>query len=490
MSTESLNETNPTPLLDEALSIATELTRKLTLNGGQVPATAEAFWRIIGATMSLAVPEGTSVNMARAVLEHLGETWDDDYEDNGRLSQDAYEALMGRILDRERGDEDDDDDDDATGGLAAESAKILVSSRDLAVTTIIQWVEDNTLVLDPLWQRAYVWKAPRKRRFIESIFMALPIPPVLLFQDKDSKLYVIDGRQRLETIYRFSLGSRDKKRSFTTFGKKTPGWEDGQALSDAAGKRFDKLPQDIQRRFSTFSVPARVFMNLERRTLYEVFKRYNTGGDKLNPAEIRNAVYQRIPLHDMIYKLAGEMKGDQSDQDESKVAAKLRTIMKGKVQRYGCYNFIGRVLAFAHVKGGSVANAINKLMSEYGDGDVELLRREFIRSFNKTLDWYPAPLAAEQSSGKTPFHEWVATIQMVSTTKALQWIDEGRTTEEKVQDIIERKWTTFVQGTFDQSKNEYVGGVLQEKQNTTTHWDRQSEWIKLIENECCDALTQ
>jgi hypothetical protein len=485
MSAKLASPTAATPIHEEALGIVTELTQKLTLNGGVVPSSAEAFWRVIGATMSLAVPQGSAVDMARTVLEHLGVTWDGDFEDEGRPSQEAYETLMGKIIDRERGEEEDDDDDDATGDLAAEP-QILVSPIDLPVNALIEWIESKTLILDPDWQRGYVWKTPRKRRFIESMFMSLPIPPVLLFQDKDSKLYVIDGRQRLETIYRYSLGSSDKKKSFTTFSKATPGWEEGKPLGAAAGKRYDKLPEEFQRRFSTFIVPARKFMNLERRKLYEVFKRYNTGGDKLNPAEIRNAVYQGIELHKMIYRLAGEGLGNpKATAEERNVSDKLRTIMKGKTQRYGRYNFIGRVLAFSHVKSGSVANAINKLMEERGQQDPEPLRREFIRSLKKTLEWYPHALAVEQASGKAPFHEWIATIQMVATTRALEWVEAGRTTEDKIRAVIEQEWNEFVQGKLDPSTNEFVGGVLQEKQNTTTHWDRQTEWVKKLEIGCC-----
>ena len=59
------------------------------------------------------------------------------------------------------------------------------------------------------------------------------------------------------------------------------------------------------------------------------------------------------------------------------------------------------------------------------------------------------------------------------------------TTEDKVKDSINRTWTEFVQGRADATSGEYSGGVLQDKQNTSTHWDRQKEWIGKLEKECC-----
>src|SRR3990172_2447807 len=178
----------PTPLNKEEARIVSDLTQKLMLDGGRTPSTAEEFWKSIGVASNLAVPAGRAVDMARAVLEHLGEEWTEDCEYQGRPSLAAYEALVERIVARDRGEDEDDEDDDATGELAEEQ-QIIVAGQESPVSTLIEWINDGTLVLDPDWQGGYVWKNARKRRLIESIFLGLPIPPILLFKERDNKLY-------------------------------------------------------------------------------------------------------------------------------------------------------------------------------------------------------------------------------------------------------------------------------------------------------------
>jgi hypothetical protein len=484
-STEILDSSD---IPSEARGIVTEITNRLSLNGGSTPTSSELFWRSMGLSISLSVPSTTSAEMARAVLEKLDEPWDDDYESDGIPTAAAYEALLTRISQTHDQHEESDEEDEE---LADATAPIFVNPMDLSLREIASQVDDGTIVLDPDWQRGYVWKTPRKRKFVESIFMSLPIPPVLLFRDKDERLYVIDGRQRLETIYRYSLGDTDKTKSFTTFGKKEKGWGENDPMGPAAGKRFNKLPVEWQRRFQTFSIPARIFYGLSRKMLYEVFRRYNTGGDKLTSAEIRNAVYQGVPLHKAIYRLAGEA-GMPVDlpADQKRVAARLRSLMKGKVQRYGIYNFVGRILAFTYMESGSVASAINDFMEAYPTSDLSIdeIVADFILTFNKTFDWYgEAAFVIEQSNGKTPFNEWAATIQMVSTHHALKMIAKGLCTEEDVKEFISNDWRTFALGQPNQTDGQLVGGLAQEKQNTTTHWGKQQVWINKLQQGCCGA---
>ena len=484
-------ETGAPSAADEKRNIMQEVAALMSINGGRLPETDEEFWYQVGLMHQMAAPRGDAGRISRLVLEKLGETWDEEFIDNGESTPSllAYETLLNRLRARLAGEESEDpeDDEDTSGALAKEQGQILVSGVDNPIQTIVQFIQDGTFVLDPDWQRGYVWKPQQRKRFIESILLGLPIPPVLLFQDTNKKIYVIDGRQRLETVFRFRLGSKDRERRFRTFDKKTPGWREGEKLNPGAGKYFDKLPEDWQRHFNTFVIPARLFSGLPRRTLYEVFKRYNTGAVKLQAAEIRKAVYQGALLHEMLFRIAGEQGlGSLTDPQERRVARNLWQIMKTRTSRYGAYNFVGRCLAFAHVDEDlTVAAAITKLMDDYGSHDPEPLRREFLEAFEATLRWYDQPLSvSDHKTNKVTYHEWVATIQVVSTIKLLARVRSGATTEDHVTDFIRQEWPAFVGGTWSEAEKNYVGGVLQDKQNTGTHWGRQREWIARLEQAC------
>ena len=61
----------------------------------------------------------------------------------------------------------------------------------------------NRIDYAPYFQRKYVWDEEKATYFIESILLGTEIPPIVLFDD-GSKNEVIDGRQRYETIKKFS----------------------------------------------------------------------------------------------------------------------------------------------------------------------------------------------------------------------------------------------------------------------------------------------
>jgi hypothetical protein len=69
-----------------------------------------------------------------------------------------------------------------------------------------QAFEKKKFILDPDFQRNLVWKQEQKSRFIESILLNFPIPPVYLNENIEGKYIVIDGRQRISTLIEFLKG--------------------------------------------------------------------------------------------------------------------------------------------------------------------------------------------------------------------------------------------------------------------------------------------
>jgi len=171
---------------------------------------------------------------------------------------------------------------------------------DLSFRELISMYDEDEL-LKPELQRKYVWEKPEASRFIESILLGLPVPSIFLANTKDSKKLIIDGYQRIMTIYDFVKAGVWKK--------------DGKAfkLSNTEkinerwrGKSYLELSEGDQRKIRSSTIHAIVFEqkapNDNDTSLYQVFERINTGGRALMPQEIRNCVNQGV-FNDLLFEL-------------------------------------------------------------------------------------------------------------------------------------------------------------------------------------------
>jgi hypothetical protein len=449
----------------------------LQLCGGEVPVREEIFWQELATALNLAPKSKDLSRIAQAVLDTLDVEWDDEFIDEERAFTLAlYETLEDAVkrfdAARESGEpREEEDDDESLRGFKDER----VAPVTYGLETVYQWIRDGLLILSPEWQRDFVWKSKKMKRFIESVLLGLPIPSFLIFEESATgKKYVIDGRQRLETIARFKAAREAKgatRLRFKTFATTEPGWGPGDQLADAAGKYYEQLDQRFKTRFDSAHLVVAEFRDIPLASLYQVFKRYNTGAVALNAAEIRNAVYQASPLHQMLFRLAGETRPrSHVDEEERRVADDLRETMQRKVQRYGAYDFIGRYFAFAYQKRGSVAKATLEFMDEVAEARrerIEELRQEFIRVFRTGQQWYPGFLT---DPGGGRFHAFLGTLELVSTKVMLKHLDAARVTHESVRSYISQQWSGFAENR------------LARKQNSTLFWGSQKTWVSILED--------
>ena len=140
----------------------------------------------------------------------------------------------------------------------------------------------------PDLQRNYVWQKPEASRFVDSILLGLPVPGIFLARTKESRFLIVDGFQRITTIYDYITGifERDKK----VF--RLSNTENIYHLW--RGRAYTELDEALQRSVRTYSIHATIFEQKHPQDdsgMYQIFER-NTGGRVLRPQEIRNCVYQ------------------------------------------------------------------------------------------------------------------------------------------------------------------------------------------------------
>ncbi len=157
---------------------------------------------------------------------------------------------------------------------------------DLSFRELIAMYDENDLV-KPSLQRKYVWAIDEASRLIDSILLGLPIPSIFLAK-KEEKRLIIDGYQRIKTVYDFVNGIFEKNGKIFKLSN-------SKIINERwRGKTFKELSEDEQRRIRNTTIHAIIFEQKKPDNdsgMYQIFERINTSGRTLSPQEIRNCIY-------------------------------------------------------------------------------------------------------------------------------------------------------------------------------------------------------
>lgn len=141
---------------------------------------------------------------------------------------------------------------------------------------VVRRIEKGRFVLDPDFQRGFVWKTDKQSRLIESILMRIPLPVFYVAEDPQGRLVVVDGRQRLTTLQHFIQG------------KLRLDLEDRPALHR---KYFGDLEVSLRNRVDDCQLLFYIIDHaVPERARLDIFERVN-GGEKLTRQQMRNAIY-------------------------------------------------------------------------------------------------------------------------------------------------------------------------------------------------------
>jgi len=203
--------------------------------------------------------------------------------------------------------------------------KMRSRSLDLSFNELLDMHKNDELIIDPEYQRLFRWSEGNQSRFIESLILEMPIPPIYVIELSEGTYELIDGLQRISSYLHFRGQHPDRINSDGTSSKLI--LTDCDIVKELNGHTFDSLPATLQIRLRRNFVRVEVIRKEnDKRLRYYVFKRLKTGGELLSEQEIRNCTIRLIDnkFNDFIINLAGnsDFKNCISNLSEERIEQK------------------------------------------------------------------------------------------------------------------------------------------------------------------------
>ncbi len=381
---------------------------------------------------------------------------DNDVDNDGTLPGD-------RLLDANDSDDaevDDSPDDLDEGELHAPFAgEVPIDKNDRSLVELKRLHDEGELIVDPEWQRNYVWTKKQASQLIESFLLNIPVPVIYLATTQDNRYEVVDGLQRLTSVFEFL----DNKFALAGLGIR----------EELNGKRFRSLDTTDQRKLKNSALRSfELRSNINSDIHFVVFERLNTGGTKLNEMEIRNCLY-RGKLNDLIKDLA--------TNEEFLKCVSEKTLSKRMKDR----TFVLRFLAFHERTHRKCKTGIKKFLNDFLDtyrNPPEEKLKEYAEVFKRcakaSLTVFGKNgfrLRKEDPGSSKSFGEWstrsnIAIFQCVATSFADHRLGSITRNADRIYeeylDLIssDTTWVDYVRrATGETSRLEYVFETWQKR---------------------------
>jgi hypothetical protein len=225
-----------------------------------------------------------------------------------------------------------------------------IKRYDRMIQDVISGINAGRIILNPDYQRNYVWDNKKASKLVESLLLSIPIPIIYAAEEETGEWNVVDGLQRLYSLKRFYDDS------FSLTGL--------EVLSELNGKKYSQLSEKIVKRIDRGDLSIVLLLSTTDPNIqYDIFIRLNSGAVHLNEQELRNCLY-RGALNDYV-------KNQLVNNEEFIKIFNLNVLKKRMID----VEIILRYLAFSEYfdreKGtitgydGRVKNLINRFMIEF-----------------------------------------------------------------------------------------------------------------------------
>lgn len=219
------------------------------------------------------------------------------------------------------------DDSEEEVGYSFKEYDVTSTPNDFNTKTIIDFIESGLFKI-PGFQRNYIWDIKRASKLIESVIIGLPIPQVFLYEEGKNNYLVVDGQQRLLSLYFFNKKRFPKKEKrfelrqvFEEQGKFPDEYLHNDEYFEDFKLKLNEPGQPQRNKLDGLSYPTlgefknsfdlRTVRNImikqnfptdDDSAMFEIFNRLNSGGVILKPQEIRTSLYHS-KFYNNLYKI-------------------------------------------------------------------------------------------------------------------------------------------------------------------------------------------
>lgn len=315
------------------------------------------------------------------------------------------------------------------------------------------------MTLQPFYQRRQRWDGARKSKLIESFIMNIPVPPCFLYESEFARYEVMDGQQRISTIWDFYNNKFKLK-----------GLEQWPELN---GRSYRTLPSEVKRGLDRRSISYIVLLKESAKSSDEemllrqqVFERLNTGGVELTNQEIRHCLYHskfdellvQLSQHDMMRRAWGLALYSENE----KVNPPKKLLSNPLYSKMRDVEFVLRFFALRHAE--HYRSGMQAFLEQYmlrsrrfTDLDIDFLKNVFVRTINLAHAVYGKNIFRpwDVKSGtwsRKPQFAYADTI-LVGLSNMLECEEQVIANRERIVDMSKRMIMNSPVGTFTGQKN-------------------------------------
>lgn len=280
----------------------------------------------------------------------------------------------------------------------AKERTVKTQNIEYDLETMVKKIERGIIKLNPEYQRNHRWSNETSSRLIESLILNIPIPIIYISQDMGvddddidgvARYSVIDGQQRLTSIYKFF------KNKYSLEGLET--------LDGINGLFYKDLPPFLIRRLEERTIKSlRIDSTVDAQVKYDIFERLNSGSVKLEPQELRNATCR------------GEFKDLIKELSKNEKFRKISQLVEDspRVKKMEDQELVLRFFALAHNIGykkyvGGVKIFLTEQMKKFNtfeSKEIEKLKINFIKTIDLIYDRFgETPFAKYRSINETSY---------------------------------------------------------------------------------------